>query len=123
MNKNSILLYSLLFIFLISLGFGYYRVYISKDFLIQVHTPCDTKMNSCFVESCQDGLINCKEGSFYEEITKKASNIFRQCGDEISDCKITCEPGEIDCSVNFCEPSADNTCSDSTNTSNVKATL
>ncbi len=95
-NINIILILTIFFIS-VSLVWGYFRVFIYKDYNIEIKKDCDISTEKCFSEDLDGEVYN------YKILTVKASEVEKQCGETaILEC-------EIDCSVanGYCEYKTD----------------
>lgn len=87
--------------------FSYHRFMIKQDYIVGYEGTCDpvSNTNKCF-EGCDDDA--CAEKHYYSKMVKYASDLYKECGEDITDCESanSCLPGDHDCSVVYCNPEA-----------------
>jgi hypothetical protein len=79
---------------------------------------CDPVLNigKCF-EGCSDDA--CTEKYYYSKMVKYAPDLYKECGEDITDCEFAnaCLSDDRDCSVTYCNPEVESdTCAAEVNT-------
>jgi len=102
--------------------FSYYRFIIKQDYMIGFEGVCDpvANTNKCFA-GCEDDA--CTKEYYYLKMVKYAPDLYRECGEDITDCESanSCLPGDHDCSETYCNPEDEgDTCATEKNTQNDK---
>lgn len=118
--SNFFFLYTLGILILIASIFSYYRFMIKQDYLVGYEGVCDpvANVNKCFV-GCDDDA--CAEKHYYSKMIKYAPDLYKKCGEDITDCESAklCLPDDHDCSITYCNPDVkDDTCAVEINTQN-----
>ena len=109
--KKSFLLI-IFFFFVLAMSASYVRFVINKDYIVEYKTECYPETDSCFIE-CEDD--ECNEVSYYVKLQKDAKSLFKQCGDNITECKdsLYCMENDVYCKITYCDAYADKECSSS----------
>ena len=81
---------------------SYYHFVIKQDYVVWYEGYCDPRIDKCFV-GCEDDA--CTEEYYYSEIQKYAPDLYRECGNDITDCEDAnvCLIGDRKCSVVYCD--------------------
>lgn len=89
-------------------GYSYYRFVAEKHYIVEYEAECDAETTSCFV-ACEDE--ECTATYTYQVVRKYASDIYRDCGEDVSTCEAaaSCQKSDIFCEVEVCEPDTDET--------------
>jgi hypothetical protein len=79
---------------------------ILKDYIVAYEGECDPQVHSCYA-GCEDDA--CTQEYFYDVVEKRATDIYAQCGSDITDCEAAnaCLSEERGCSITYCDPAAD----------------
>jgi len=90
---------------------SYYRFVVLHDYTVGYEGDCDPAVEYCYI-GCEDD--ECTEEYFYSYITRPADELRALCGPDITDCDeaYECKDGDSKCSIEFCDPSYDEECSD-----------
>jgi hypothetical protein len=112
-KKSKIFLAVFFFLIIASIGVTFWRIMLKKDYVIQAQTDCDPTIDKCFIWQCDPEST--VEGEtctgdpetdiWYYQIAKRNASKIPLCDpntDENCD-PWTCEEGEKDCSVTFCD--------------------
>jgi hypothetical protein len=88
---------------------SYYRFMVRQDYLVRYEGTCDATIQKCFI-GCEDDA--CTKESNYSKVVKYAPDIYKECGEDITDCEAanTCLPNDRNCSVTYCDPKIDDEC-------------
>ncbi|QQS15685.1 MAG: hypothetical protein IPK84_04975 [Candidatus Moraniibacteriota bacterium] len=103
------------FFFLVTLSIfaTFYRVFIAKDYLVDIEVSCSPERAACFArdicdtddESCGEDDIPI-ETSYYKIVERKAYNFPETCASGTLDspecADLSCRLGEIDCTETYC---------------------
>ena len=114
---NKYIIYLIIPFIIITAVFSYFRFIINDDYTVKYEGACDPTKEKCFI-GCEDGDCTTKE-YYYSEVTKYAPDIYKECGNNITDCKAAsvCLPGDRNCSVTYCDTKVkDNSCKAPTET-------
>ncbi len=107
-NYSKILTVGLAILFLLSLGFSFYKFYIVRDYMVYGHTECDPSESICFVYECDPETEECtgnedEDTEYYALIEKNASQI-PVCNPSVEECDpLVCTSGEVGCMISFCD--------------------
>lgn len=120
--RNHFFLYVIVTLIFIVGVFSYYRFMIKQDYMVGYEGVCDpaTNTNKCF-EGCNDDA--CTEKYYYSKMVKYAPDLYKECGEDITDCESasSCLPGDQGCSVTYCNSEVNgDTCAVEINTQNEK---
>lgn len=102
--KKYFLLYTLIPLAVLSVASSYYRFMVTEEYLVEYEGDCDPEENNCFV-GCEDDA--CSSEYYYSLVTKNASHLIAQCGNDISDCEsahICLAENSEECSISYCDP-------------------
>lgn len=104
--QNHFFFYTLAILIFIVGVFSYYRFMIRQDYMVGYEGVCDPATETCFV-GCEDD--ECTEEYYYSKMVKYAPDLYKECGEDITDCEMAnaCLPGDRDCSVTHCDPMTD----------------
>jgi hypothetical protein len=82
---------------------------VRQDYLVRYEGTCDATIQKCFI-GCEDDA--CTKESNYSKVVKYAPDIYKECGEDITDCEAanTCLPNDRNCSVTYCDPKIDDEC-------------
>ncbi|MBU0999247.1 hypothetical protein KKG24_02995 [Patescibacteria group bacterium] len=85
---------------------SYYRFMVNHDYLVRYEGTCDPVTEKCFT-GCEDD--DCTEMFYYSEMVKYAPDLYRECGDDITDCEAAsiCLSEDRECSVDYCDVDLD----------------
>lgn len=100
--------------------FSYHRFMNKQDYMVGYEGVCDPAVdaNKCF-EGCDDDA--CTEKYYYVKMVKYAPDLYKECGEDITDCESAnlCLPSDRDCSATYCDPEVGgDTCAVEINTQN-----
>lgn len=102
--RGNLIFYTLfLLVTLLGVGASYYRFMVIHDYMVSYEGDCDPYTQNCFV-GCEDD--ECLEEYYYSQVQKSASDVYRQCGEDITDCDeayICLVDDNEKCSVTFCD--------------------
>ena len=81
--------------------FSYYRFFVKHDYIIGYHGSCDPAIGKCFM-SCDDDA--CTKPEYYTEMQKYEPDLYRECGNDITNCDIAnvCLSTDRKCSITYC---------------------
>jgi len=98
-NVFSLVIISMIFIFT---GFSYYRFMVSRHYFVGYHGRCDSSTGKCFM-SCEDDA--CNKVDYYSEMQKYEPDLYRECGENITNCELAneCLSNDQDCSITYCD--------------------
>jgi hypothetical protein len=118
--RNHFFFYTLATLIFVVGVFSYHRFIIRQDYVVGYEGVCDPVINTnkCFA-GCDDDA--CTEKYYYSKMVKYAPDLYKECGEDITDCESanSCLPGDRDCSVIYCNPEAEgDTCATETDTQN-----
>ena len=118
--QNHFFLYTLVTLIFIVGIFSYHRFMIRQDYAVGYEGVCDpaANPNKCFAGCDNDA---CTEEYYYSKIVKYAPDLYKECGEDITDCEAanSCLPDNRDCSVRYCNPEDNSdTCAAETSTQN-----
>lgn len=118
--RNNFFFYTLSALIFIVGVFSYYRFMIKQDYMVGYEGVCDPAINAnkCFI-GCDDDA--CTEEYYYSKMIKYAPDLYRECGEDITDCELAnlCLPDDRECSVTYCNLEVkDNTCATEISTQN-----
>lgn len=85
-----------------SVGYTYWKIFVARDYQIEVQVPCDQDTENCFLRTEEDGAT-----TTYKLLNRNASRI--PACDPATDntCRaLLCESNEPDCTITTC--SSDN---------------
>jgi len=70
--------------------------------MVEYEKTCDSTLEKCFVGCEDDG---CVKEYYYSRIQKYASDLYAECGKDITDCENAniCLPNDQKCSVTYCD--------------------
>lgn len=107
MDKKSRLLLALAVIgSVLAIGVTYNQIFILGDYELEIVTPCDPNVESCFVltPECIDGK-ECVDEPIYQKIVRtRASHVPDECRMDTANCETTiCDIGDTSCSYILCE--------------------
>lgn len=116
--RNHFFLYVIVTLIFIVGVFSYHRFMIKQDYLVGYEGVCDPTVNTnkCF-EACDDD--DCTEKHYYLKMVKYAPDLYKECGEDITDCESAslCLSDDRDCSAVYCNPEVEgDTCATETNT-------
>ncbi len=100
--RENILFY-ILFPLIIVVGLiSYFRFIVNHDYMVGYNGTCDPTKENCFI-ACEDDA--CIKESYYSEVMKYASDLYRECGKDITNCEAAnaCLLGDKECSVTYCD--------------------
>jgi len=120
---NRILSYVLVPVIIIIGTISYYRFIVNHDYIVEYEGVCDPYTEECFV-GCEDE--ECTQEYYYSNMHKYASDLYTQCGKDITDCEAAsmCLPNDQECSIIYCnENTKDNICEILTEESNVESDI
>ena len=105
--------------------FSYHRFIINQDYMVGYEGVCDPVVNTskCF-EGCSDDA--CTEKYYYLKMVKYAPDLYKECGEDITDCESanSCLPSDRECSATYCNAEVEgDTCAAEINTQNNKDTI
>ena len=108
-----------LLIFVVGI-FSYRRFMIKQDYMVGYEGVCDPAVNTskCF-EGCDDDA--CTEKHYYLKMVKYAPDLYKECGENITDCESAnaCLPDDRECFATYCNPEIkDDTCASEINNEN-----
>lgn len=104
--KRYFLTITLLPLLVLALSASYYRFVVLKDYMVTYEAECDPYTEQCFIY-CEDE--ECEEIFYYKYLTRQASEIYLQCGSDITECEAaTSCSEEIACEVTYCEDDPEN---------------
>lgn len=120
--RNHFFFYILVAIIFIVGIFSYRRFMIKQDYVVGYEGICDpaTNINKCF-EGCNDDA--CTEKHYYLKMVKYAPDLYKECGEDITDCEAAsaCLSGDNNCIETYCNPDdKSDTCATEINTQNDK---
>ena len=105
-------MFSYIFVLLVILtgAISYFRFVVNRDYIIKYEGECDPETQTCFLGCEDDG---CTKNYYYSKVQKYASDVERECGKDITDCKEanTCLPGDKKCSIVYCDSATNSECS------------
>lgn len=92
-------------------GASYVRFMVLEDYLVSYEVDCNPVTQSCFI-GCDDE--ECTATYPFYIVEKKASELEKQCGVDISNCENAraCIPEDSACSVTTCDSSNEDCYSD-----------
>ena len=104
--SRHILLYALIPLFVITAAFGFTRFLENKDYAVTYESDCDPATESCFI-GCEDD--SCEVLYYYSYIEKRATDVYAQCGQDITECDAAymCTESDTYCSITYCDPEVD----------------
>lgn len=112
-KKSKILLWVLGLLIVASVGVTYWRIMIKKDYVVEAQTDCDPTVEKCFLWECDpessvEGEActgDPENDSWYFQVAQRNASKIPLCDpDTDENCDPwTCEEGEKDCSVIFCD--------------------
>ncbi len=79
------------------------QYYFEKNFLIQVKSPCDPKLEVCFAPTCESNELGC-EPLPYKKV-EIAANSAPACLEEHKCANFYCE-SNTQCNITYCDPIA-----------------
>ena len=119
--RNHIFFYLLVQLVAVTSIASYYRFIINHDYIIAYEGVCDPTTEKCFI-GCEDD--ECIDEYYYSKAMKYAPDLYRECGDDITDCEAAkmCLPDDDPrCSVTYCDAEIDgDTCTTPTEESNAQ---
>ncbi|MGB2791150.1 MAG: hypothetical protein WBC29_01205 [Candidatus Moraniibacteriota bacterium] len=91
----------------------FYRVFIAKNYLVDIETACSPETEACFARDiCDTEDQTCAEGdtptgtSYYKTVERKAFAFPEACASGSLDsplcADLSCRSGEVDCTETFC---------------------
>lgn len=96
-----------------SVAFTFYKIMIKKDYVIEGQTDCDPTVEKCFIWECDPASSvegekctgDADKDTWYYQIARRNTSRIPLCDpDKDENCdRWTCEPGEKDCSITFCD--------------------
>lgn len=113
-SREQIPLYLLLLFIVLSVGYSYFRFIVRNDYVVGYEGSCDPVTQSCFI-GCNDDA--CVDSYYYAKIQKYAVDLYKECGEDITDCTAanTCLTGDRACTITYCDPTdTEDTCSTAT---------
>jgi hypothetical protein len=92
---------------LFALGVSYYRIFISKDYLVAIEVDCDALTEACYEYTDEES----GEVSYYKTIEKPAYAL-PHCEPSDADClsSIICAAGEPKCTITYCDATLGEAC-------------
>ncbi len=107
--RRHFLLYAVLLLIVLAAGYSYYRFMVADDYVVEYEVDCDPATQACFT-GCDDD--ECTSTYAYALMQKRAPDIERECGVDITDCEAaqSCLEGDTGCSVSYCDPESDGEC-------------
>lgn len=109
MDRKSKIFFVVFFLLIVgSIGATYYRYFILRDYMITAQADCDPYTEHCFVYVCDPSAEECtgdpeEDTSYYQNISRNASNI-PLCDPADEECEaLVCPAGEADCTVMLCD--------------------
>ena len=87
------------------------RVFIARDYFVEVETTCSPELHACFAkDTCDTEDGTCGEGdtptatSYYKKVERKAYSFPEVCASSVdeSSCDFSCREGESDCTETYC---------------------
>jgi len=120
--RNHFFLYIIVLLIFVIGVFSYCRFIIKHDYVVGYEGVCDLAINTnkCFA-GCNDDA--CTEKYYYSKMIKYASDLYKECGEDITDCEAanSCLQGDRDCSVVYCNSEVDgDACATETDIQNSK---
>ncbi len=103
-TKTKILFSTVGVMLLIASALSYYRLVVSRDYMMHLYVPCDSNEESCFVGDCTDLMEWDVCYDPYKIIRRSAASIPRECDViSIDECPEIAEcGGDPGCSVITC---------------------
>ena len=106
LSKNifSYIIIPMIFVVII---FSYYRFMVSHNYIVGYHGRCDSSTGKCFM-SCEDDA--CDKVDYYSEMQKNEPDLYRECGEDITNCELAneCLPSDHNCSITYCDDKTSN---------------
>lgn len=83
---------------------SYVRFVVTEDYLVSYEISCDPEEQPCYV-GCEDE--ECTTEYYYSVVEKHATELEKQCGNNIVDCPKAglCLPEDVSCTISTCDPS------------------
>jgi hypothetical protein len=81
---------------------SYIRFIENKDYIVEYEGSCLPEQESCF-QACEDD--SCQSLYFFKKVTKRANDVYKVCGPDITDCKAAseCLLGDVHCKITYCD--------------------
>lgn len=104
--NNRIIVYLTVGLFAVLLFSSWMRFMVNYDYIVTYEAACDPYSNVCFI-GCEDA--ECFQPYYYANMQKYAADLYRQCGNDIRECKEAeaCLPGDRSCTITYCDPRVD----------------
>lgn len=105
--RDDILLYALVPLTVLLIGASSIRFFIAHDYMVSYKDACDPAVHSCFIDCKDDG---CTEKDYYAKIQKYAADLYKQCGENITNCEaagVCLQQNDRGCSITYCDPKID----------------
>lgn len=100
--RSHIFLFILLPLVIIVGAVSFYRFIIKHDYVVGYEGVCDPYINKCFT-GCENN--ECAKVYYYSKMKKYAPDLYKQCGENITDCEAAsaCLQGDRKCSIVYCD--------------------
>ena len=107
--RQHFFLYALLLLIILGACGSYYRFMVVHQYTVEYEADCDPATHSCFT-GCDDDA--CTSTYYYARMQKRESDIYNECGPDITDCDDaqSCLSGDANCSLTYCDASAGDEC-------------
>lgn len=104
MESAKVLIAIIILASLLSAGMAFYKFYIVRDYFVFANVTCDSTLNSCFVGD-GDNIPR-----YYKKISKVANTI-QICNGWQDQCpELSCEQGDPNCTVEYCQHDTGDIC-------------
>jgi hypothetical protein len=104
--SDRILSYVLVPTIIVLIFISYFRFVVYRDYIVEYERECNPATEDCFI-GCEDDA--CTEEYYYSLMTKYASDLYSECGADITDCEEAqiCLPDDRECSITYCDTDVD----------------
>lgn len=103
---NRLLLFTTILLVVLMASASFYRFITLEDYLVHYEGACDPYTETCF-ETCLDDA--CTDVLYHTYVERHAAYLGALCGEDVTSCDAanTCQEHETQCTVWYCDQSAD----------------